>query len=216
MVTGQLLHAGLQDHTSHKDTYFCAFLITCLKQIEKVLLDIPSTTANTLAGNWSVNQIFQKFHRRNVRLLLQNFANEQQAAFFQSDAIMPLWKKRPLGGRGLLIHGGVLLQFVEKNAKTSRTAQKLHFQFIYSHHASKVLSTAALHQALKIWGSGLMKSSSARNVVSIYKLEVELSSVWVVFFYIFLYFVSVDHRLSTSPSFLVFWVSVYFSCLFHV
>lgn len=94
-------------------------------------------------------------------------------------------KGRWEGGRGLLIHGGVLLQFVEKNAKTSRTAQKLHFQFIYSHHASKVLSTAALHQAVKIWGSGLMKSSSARNVVSIYKLEVELSSVWVVFFTFF-------------------------------
>lgn len=81
------------------DTYFCSFLIMCLKQIEKGFLDMPSTTAKTLAVNWSVNQIFQKFHTRNVRLLLQNLANEQQAAFFQSNSIMPLRKKGPLGGR---------------------------------------------------------------------------------------------------------------------
>lgn len=109
-----------------------------------------STAAKTLAVNWSVNQIFQKFHTRNVRLLLQNLANEQQAAFFQSNSIMPQRKKGPLGGRELLIDGGVLSQFAEKNAKTARTGQKLHLQFIYSHHASEVLSTAALHQAVKI------------------------------------------------------------------
>lgn len=204
------------------DTYFCSFLIMCLKQIEKGFLDMPSTTAKTLAVNWSVNQIFQKFHTRNVQLLLQNLANEQQAAFFQSNSIMPQRKKGPLGGRKggreRLIHGGVLLQFVKKNAKTARTVQKLLFQFIYSHHACEVLSTAALHQVVKIWRSGLMKSGSAQNIthlVSIYKLEVELSSVWAVFC-IFLYLVSADLRLSTRPSFLVFWMSVYFSGLFHV
>lgn len=89
------------------------------------------------------------------------------------------WEGRREGGRELLIHGGVLLQFVEKNAKTARTVRKLHFQFIYSHHASDALSTATLHQTVKIWRSRLMKSGSTQNVihlVSIYKLEVELSS----------------------------------------
>lgn len=80
-------------------TYFCSFLIMCLKRIEKGFLDTLCTTATTLAVNWSVNQIFQKFHTRNVRLLLQNLANEQQAAFFQSNSIMPMRKKGPLGGR---------------------------------------------------------------------------------------------------------------------
>lgn len=165
-------------------TYFCSFLIMCLKRIEKGFLDTPCTTATTLAVNWSVNQIFQKFHTRNVRLLLQNLANEQQAAFFQSNSIMPMRKNRAAGREGAFDTRWRFVAVCREKCKNS-SAQKLHFQFIYSRHASEVLSTATLHQTLKIWRLGLMKSSSAQNVthlVSIYKLEVELSSVWAVFF----------------------------------